>query len=81
MFSFERASERESERERMGAGRGVERGRQRIQSERHTDSGEPDVGLELTNHEIKTLTEDRHLTNEPPRWMDYETLESWAREH
>ena len=35
-------------------GRGRERGRQRIQSRLHADSGEPDVGLEVTNREIRT---------------------------
>ena len=35
-------------------GRGRERGRERIPSRLHTVSTEPDVGLDLTNHEIMT---------------------------
>ena len=37
--------------------RGRERGRQRIPSRLHAVSAEPDVGLELTNREIKTWAE------------------------
>ena len=35
-------------------GRGRERGRQRIPSRLHTVGAEPNVGHELTNHEIMT---------------------------
>ena len=46
---------RERERERAHEpGRGRERGRERIPSRLHTASSEPDVELELTNHEIMT---------------------------
>ena len=46
-------TERERERERR-RGRERERGRQRIWSRLHADSREPDLWLELTNHEIMT---------------------------
>ena len=45
--------ERERERERESRG-GAERERQRIPSRLCTISAEPDVGLEVTNHEIMT---------------------------
>ena len=38
----------------MNGGRSRERGKERIPSRLHTVSTEPDVGLELTNHEIMT---------------------------
>ena len=41
------------ERERVGKGQ-RERGRERIPSRLHTDSTEPDTGLELTIREIMT---------------------------
>ena len=47
LFLIETERERERERER-----GRERGRQRIRARLHTESEEPDVGLDLTNHEI-----------------------------
>ena len=54
------------ERERMHVheqGRDRERERERIPSRLRAVSAEPDVGLELTNHEIMTLAEIGHLTN------------------
>ena len=44
----------EKERERAQAGRHRERERQRIPSRLHTVSTEPDMGLEIMNHEIMT---------------------------
>ena len=44
---FERERERAEERQR-------DRDRGRIPSRLHTVSAEPDVGLELMNHELKT---------------------------
>ena len=41
----------------------VEEGQRKAQSRLHTDSSEPDVGLELTNHKIMTWAEVRHSTN------------------
>ena len=53
----ERKRERRRDRERMQAGEGQrererERGRESIPGRLHAVSGEPSVGLELTNHEI-----------------------------
>ena len=50
---FERETETETERQSI-SGRRTERGRERIPSRLCTDSTEPDVGLELTNHVIMT---------------------------
>ena len=46
--------EREREREGAHAGKGRERGRERISSRLHVVSTEPDAGLELTSCEIMT---------------------------
>ena len=46
----------------MGEGQ-RERKRARIPSRLHAVSMEPDVGLELMNHEIMTGTKVRHLTD------------------
>ena len=46
--------ERERERERCGRGRERERGRGRIPGRLPTGSTEPDMGLELVNHETMT---------------------------
>ena len=48
-----RKREREREREGTCAGEG-QRERERIPSRFHADSSEPDVELDLTNHEIMT---------------------------
>ena len=45
------------------SGGGAERGRERIPGRLRTVSAEPDVGLELTNHEIMTWAEVGHFTN------------------
>ena len=50
-FFFSLFFEREREREQ---GRGRERGKARILSRLHTVSAEPDLGLEIMNHEIMT---------------------------
>ena len=72
MFIFDREREheqgrgqRERDRERdREAERERETGRERegIESRLCTDSREPDMGLHLTNHEIMTWAEVRHLT-------------------
>ena len=60
MFRFFKISfEREREREEA-LGRGRERRRKRIPRMLHAVSAEPNVGLELTNHEPKSRV--RHLT-------------------
>ena len=51
MFIFEK---REHMHTNMQVGKGRQMGRLRIQSGFHADSRDPDVGLELTNHEIMT---------------------------
>ena len=56
MFVFERERQRESKRGRGGEG-------QRLRSRLCADSTEPDEGLELTNREIMTRAEVRHLTD------------------
>ena len=53
LFLRERAQVEEGQRERETED----------PNELHADSREPDVGLELTNHEIMTWTKVRHLTN------------------
>ena len=55
-------------RERVSkSGRGSPRGRQWIWSGFCTDGREPDVGLELTNHETVTWAEVERLTDRAPR--------------
>ena len=51
---FQREREREREEEEREQPKGRETGGERIPSRLHTDSTEPNVGLDLTNLEIKT---------------------------
>ena len=44
-----------------------EREKERIPSRLHIVSAEPDVGLELMNHEIMTQAQTKSRTLEPPR--------------
>ena len=66
-YFWERGRERENEQ-----GRGRERGGQRNQTGPCTDSREPNVRLEFTNHEIMTWAEGRHLTD----WATQACLET-----
>ena len=66
---FERETETETERQSI-SGRRTERGRERIPSRLCTDSTEPDVGLDPTNHEITTragIEIEAYLTKPPRR--------------
>ena len=46
-------------------GRGKERGREKIPGRLHAVSTEPNVGLDLTNHEIMTRAETKsHMLNQ-----------------
>ena len=51
------------------------RGRERIPSRLHADSAEPDLGLELTSHEIMTLADAESQSDaswtEPPRYPNF----------
>ena len=54
--------EREGEREKEGVGKGQREGEREYPKQFCTVSSEPDMGLELTNHEIMTRAKDRRLT-------------------
>ena len=60
MFIFEK---REHMHTNMQVGKGRQMGRLRIQSGFRADSRDPDVGLELTNHEIMTWAKVGYLTD------------------
>ena len=55
------------ERERVRAGEGKRERGQRMHSQLHAHSSDPNAGLELTNHEIMTWAEVRHSADEAPQ--------------
>ena len=56
---------------RGGAETETERSRERTSSRLHTVSTEPDTGLHLTNHEIKSLTLNRPSCPGSPKYQDF----------